>query len=145
MKDITTEMFREETIGTSTHKFRNPEDVVTPFLYSGVIRAVDPVTRIHPKYHVEVTIEPEYEMSKFVLLSLHGIPKPPKKEQVCGSTLGVKQPCNLRATLSADIQLDPSTECAHLHQQQAATERVSCCCCFSFAYRLCFAARGETS
>lgn len=83
MQDITTELFREETITTSTHKFRNPEDVVTPFLYSGVIRAVDPVTRIHPKYHVEVTIEPEDEMSKFVLLSLHGIPKPPKKEQVC--------------------------------------------------------------
>jgi|EP01043_Picozoa_sp_COSAG02_P000008 hypothetical protein len=83
MRDITTDLFREETISTSTHKFRNPEDVVTPFLYSGVIRAVDPVTRIHPKYHVEVTIEPEDEMSKFVLLSLHGIPKPPRKEQVC--------------------------------------------------------------
>jgi hypothetical protein len=55
---------------------------VTPFLYSGVIRAVDPVTHVHPKYKVEVTIEPEDEMSKFVLLSLHGIPKPPKKEQV---------------------------------------------------------------
>ena len=82
MQDITTDLFREETISTSTHKFRHPEDVVTPFLYSGVIRAVDPVTRIHPKYHVEVTIEPEDEMSKFVLLSLHGIPKPPKKEQV---------------------------------------------------------------
>ena len=82
MQDITMDMFREETITTSTHKFRSPEDVVTPFLYSGVIRAVDPVTRMHPKYHVEVTVEPEDEMSKFVLLSLHGIPKPPKKEQV---------------------------------------------------------------
>ena len=49
--------------------------------YSGVIRAVDPATHIHPQYNVEVTIEPEDEMSKFVLLSLHGIPKPPKKEQ----------------------------------------------------------------
>jgi hypothetical protein len=28
MHDITTEMFREETIATSTHKFRSPEDVV---------------------------------------------------------------------------------------------------------------------
>lgn len=82
MQDITTDLFREQTITTSTHKFRNPEDVVTPFLYSGVIRAVDPVTRLHPKYNVEVTIEPEDEMSKFVLLSLHGIPKAPKKEQV---------------------------------------------------------------
>ena len=83
MEDITTNLFREETITTSTHKFRNPEDVVTPFLYSGVIRAVDPATRMHPKYNVEVTVEPEDEMSKFVLLSLHGVPKPPKKEQVC--------------------------------------------------------------
>ena len=104
MMDITTKMFREQTAATSTHKFRSPEDVVTPFLYSGVIRAVDPVTRIHPKYvlaaicvvytrrrlidlsdcryNVHVTVEPEDEMSKFVLLSLHGIPKPPKKEQV---------------------------------------------------------------
>ena len=49
--------------------------------YSGVIRAVDPATHIHPQYNVEVTIEPEDEMSKFVLLSLHGVPKPPKKEQ----------------------------------------------------------------
>ena len=46
-----------------------------------MIRAVDPATHIHPQYNVEVTIEPEDEMSKFVLLSLHGIPKPPKKEQ----------------------------------------------------------------
>ena len=46
-----------------------------------MIRAVDPATHIHPQYNVEVTIEPEDEMSKFVLLSLHGVPKPPKKEQ----------------------------------------------------------------
>ena len=39
-------------------------------------------TTVYPlPYNVEVTIEPEDEMSKFVLLSLHGIPKPPKKEQ----------------------------------------------------------------
>lgn len=80
-KDITTTLFQDESVSTSTHKFRHPGDVVMPFLYSGVIRAVDPVTRLHPKYKVMVTVEPEDEMSKFVLLSLHGVPKPPLKEQ----------------------------------------------------------------
>jgi hypothetical protein len=49
--DITTELFREETVATATHKFCDAEDVVTPFLYSGVIRAVNATTRIHPKCH----------------------------------------------------------------------------------------------
>ena len=52
--------------------YYSSQDVVTPFLYSGVIRAVDPETGVHPKYKVRVTVEPEDEMSKFVLLSLHG-------------------------------------------------------------------------
>ena len=41
--------------------------------------------RRHPKYKVDVSVEPEDEMSKFVLLSLHGIPPPPAK--VCRDTM----------------------------------------------------------
>jgi hypothetical protein len=65
---------------SSQHKFRHPEDVVMPFLYSGAIRAVEPNSKMHPTYNVHVTIEPEDEMSKFVLLSLHGIPPAPQTE-----------------------------------------------------------------
>ena len=80
LRDITNKLFREQTILTSTHKFRHGEDVITPFLYSGVIRAVD-ADRRHPVYGVDVSVEPEDEMAKFVLLSLHGIPPAPQKEQ----------------------------------------------------------------
>lgn len=139
MQDITTDLFREETIVTSTHKFRNPEDVVTPFLYSGVIRAVDPVTRIHPKYHVEVTVEPEDEMSKFVLLSLHGIPKPPKKEQVCARKSVPEQ--------AAEHQYARLREESHLllcSPNFAVTELACCCVCFRSSCAS-LTARGETS
>lgn len=77
---VPAQLFREQTILTSTHKFRHAEDVITPFLYSGVIRSVG-ADRRHPKYGVDVSVEPEDEMSKFVLLSLHGIPPPPTKEK----------------------------------------------------------------